>query len=194
MSEKTFDLGEVLAGRGYPSDFVDVYLDEDKAYELIKMQAELTKFEMLGMPKEYTALNTKLIAVLEEVKDRKLTFHLRGRTRRVYRDIAKLSMKKFPATKTLLGQVEGDPDRDEYHDSLTLLAMTDKIGLPGGGEIVFSHDYTDSGEPLPSELKTITDFRESAPESGLEAVEKKMEELQGAGVGFEIESQSPDFS
>lgn len=173
----TFDLAEVLQGRGYPSDTVTVYLDEESAY-LIQAQRELIS-GLKGA--ELEEAENALAALVERAKLSAYTFHLKGRSRVVIRDIAKKAWGEIPDKPT-------DPDRliitdarEELRQALEWEAFTEKVVAPDGAENVFS-------------LDDVKLFRQYAPQSSLVAIEKKIEALKQAGAGFEHISQSADFS
>lgn len=175
----TFDLGQVLAGRGYPTDTVTVYLDEATAY-LIQAQREiLNDPELKGKDREEA--ESTLAALVEDAKSSAYTFHLKGRSRLVLRDIAKDAWSKFPdKVNSPLRMVEAD-ERKEYQESLEWEAFIEKIVNADGAESDIS-------------LDTVVAFRNAAPQASLNAIQRKIDSLREAGLGFEYISQSADFS
>jgi len=173
----TFDLGQVLAGRGYPTDTVTVYLDEATAY-LIQAQREIVS---TATGDELVAAQEALDALVEQAKPSAYTFHLKGRSRLVLRDIAKDAWSKFPdKVNSPLRMVEAD-ERKEYQESLEWEASIEKIVNAEGAESDI-------------DLDGVTAFRNSAPQASLNAIQRKIDALREAGAGFEYISQSADFS
>lgn len=75
QSKSKFNLADVIKGRGFPEDTVDVYLDAESAYELSKLNDELTE----TTDEEYAAeLEAKAKALAEKIIASRLTFHMRG--------------------------------------------------------------------------------------------------------------------
>jgi hypothetical protein len=70
-----FNLADVIKGRGFPEDTIEVYVDVASAYELTKLNERLILVtddeESIVLEKEAKALSDKILAS-------KLTFHMRG--------------------------------------------------------------------------------------------------------------------
>ena len=174
---EAFDLGQVLAGRGYPTDTVTVYLDEATAY-LIQAQRKIVS-EATG--DDLVAAQDALDALVAQAKPSAYTFHLKGRSRLVLRDIAKDAWSKFPdKVNSPLRMVEAD-ERKEYQESLEWEAFIEKIVNADGAESDIN-------------LDTVVAFRNAAPQGSLNAIQRKIDGLREAGLGFEYISQSADFS
>lgn len=173
----TFDLAEVLQGRGYPSDTLAVYLDEESAY-LIQAQREIIS-TLQG--DELLAAQDALDAFVEKAKLSAYTFHLKGRSRIVIRDIAKRAWSEVPDKPNDPGRLVIADAREELRQALEWEAFIEKVVAPDGSENEFS-------------LEDVQLFRQYAPQASLVAIERKIESLKQAGAGFEYISQSADFS
>lgn len=73
QKKNTFNLAEVIKGRGYPSKDVTVYTDAEAAFELIEIEDQMN--EMTEVDKE---LEAKAEELAERVQKSQLTFHMRG--------------------------------------------------------------------------------------------------------------------
>jgi len=69
----TFNLAEVIKGRGYPSKDVTVYTDAEAAFELVEIEDQMN--ELTEVDEE---LQAKADELAERVQKSKLTFHMRG--------------------------------------------------------------------------------------------------------------------
>ena len=117
----------------------------------------------------------------QSAKPSAYTFHLKGRSRLVLRDIAKDAWSKFPdKVNSPLRMVEAD-ERKEYQESLEWEAFIEKIVNADGAESDIN-------------LDTVVAFRNAAPQGSLNAIQRKIDGLREAGLGFEYISQSADFS
>lgn len=74
QSRGKFSLAEALAGRGFPTQDVSVYLNEDAGFQLVRLLEE-------DPPQDQGALeafDSLLKQVVDEVEESRLTFSLRG--------------------------------------------------------------------------------------------------------------------
>lgn len=69
----TFNLAEVIKGRGYPSKDVTVYTDAEAAFELIEIEDQMN--QLTEVDKE---LEAKAEELAERVQKSQLVFHMRG--------------------------------------------------------------------------------------------------------------------
>lgn len=76
QKQSTFNLAEVIKGRGYPSKDVTVYTDAEAAFELIEIEDQM--IEMTEADDEYKKLEARAEELAERVQKSKLTFHMRG--------------------------------------------------------------------------------------------------------------------
>jgi len=80
QAKGTFNLNDVLQGRGYPEDEVTVYTNVPAAYELQALNARLEEIAQAAEQDQetYNALDSLAQALKQEILDSQLTFHLRG--------------------------------------------------------------------------------------------------------------------
>ena len=76
QKQSTFNLAEVIKGRGYPSKDVTVYTDAESAFELIEIEDQMN--QMTEASEEYKELEARANELAELVQKSKLTFHMRG--------------------------------------------------------------------------------------------------------------------
>lgn len=80
QSKGKFNLAEVVKGRGFPEDVIDIYLDVESAYELSKLNSELVTITDLD---EAAPLEARAAELADKIVKSKLTFHLRGVSQKV---------------------------------------------------------------------------------------------------------------
>jgi hypothetical protein len=75
QSKGKFNLAEVIKGRGYPEDTIEIYFDAESAYALNKLNDELVQ---ITDPAESEPLEAKAKELADKILESKLTFHMRG--------------------------------------------------------------------------------------------------------------------
>lgn len=75
QSPNKFNLSEVIKGRGYPEDKVEVYLDVESAYKLDKLNDKLI---LLTTEEETAPVEAEAKELADKILESKLTFHMRG--------------------------------------------------------------------------------------------------------------------
>lgn len=75
QSPAKFNLADVIKGRGFPEDKVEIYVDVDSAYQLSKLNEELVLIED---PAQSAPLEEKARELSEKILASKLVFHMRG--------------------------------------------------------------------------------------------------------------------
>jgi hypothetical protein len=73
-----FNLADAIKGRAFPEKSVDVYLDANAAMQLEEINNELNDLLKLGKNAEYDKLELVAQELAKQIKDSKLTFHMRG--------------------------------------------------------------------------------------------------------------------
>lgn len=76
QKQGTFNLSEVIKGRGYPHKSVTIYTDAEAAFNLIELEAKMLRADLDS--EEYKQLETQATALATAVKDSRLVFHMRG--------------------------------------------------------------------------------------------------------------------
>lgn len=75
QSKGKFNLAEVIKGRGYPEDTIEIYFDVESAYSLSKLNDELV---LITDPAEAEPLEAKAKELADKILESKLTFRMRG--------------------------------------------------------------------------------------------------------------------
>lgn len=177
-----FDIGAVLAGRGYPEVEVPFFLDESAAIALARAEKQLTTLALLGKTEEHDALDKTVADLRASLRSQQYVYHLRGVPNKIRQDVRTKAFEKYPIKRNALGIEEESEERDSYFTSLLWQALTVKIVDPNGAVQIH-----------PS-LETIQQFRDFAPIAALDAIGQGIQELsQGVKAGFEAAAQDTDF-
>lgn len=175
---KTVNLADVLAGRSFPTETVDIYMDEATAYEISKVNAQI------GLAKDektVSELEETLRSLVEKGAPSRLTLHIRGISRHDRENIVKTVMDLHPVKKDFLGRPETDLDADNTFTNLMWAAMIEKIEAEAG--VV---ENVSEGD--------IKILRDNAPDQALALISKAIDALtEGAKSGFETLAQDHDF-
>lgn len=91
QSQGKFNLAEVVKGRGYPQDTVEIYTDVESAYELSKINDKLIRLTDLEESKE---LEAQAEIFKKKVMDSRLKFYMRGIDQRHVENIEEKSRNK----------------------------------------------------------------------------------------------------
>jgi len=94
QKQGVFNLSDVIKGRGYPHKSVTIYVDAEAAFELIKLETQLT-----GTPVEdprYDELKAEIDSCAKKVTDSKLVFHMRGVSQTVVEEAEAAASEAFP--------------------------------------------------------------------------------------------------
>jgi hypothetical protein len=177
---KTFDLGEFLAGRGYPEKTVSIFLDEAVGFTIAETNKTLQKLSDLGKADEYDALELKQNELIASLNERKLAITVRGIPRKVKRDIYATIQAKHKPSKDAFGREEFSQEAAELTDVLMWTAHIVQVAPANGSAIT------------PSEGDIIA-LRDLAPMADLKTIQNAIDEIEEAGEGFEIASRSVDF-
>lgn len=187
IDKKTFDLGEVLAGRGYPETQVYVYFDEKAGYAIQEANERLTELSGLASTdksgkraKEYDALEEELGKLIADLDERKFTVKLKGTPPKVLRDILKKIDSKHPPKKDAFGREEFSQDREDMFKALLWQSHITQIVDPSGGTIT----------PNEEDIQNLFDL---APTADIKAIDKGISDLSDAGGGFEVAARGTDF-
>lgn len=99
QSKGTFNLAERLKGRGFPTEEVNVYLNEDAGYQLVRLMSQPAPTDEAALE----AFNELVQGVVDEVQESRLTLSLRGISTGHIKQIGKNLRKSLKAE---------DPDYD----------------------------------------------------------------------------------
>ena len=76
QEKSTFNLAEVIKGRGYPTKEVTIYTDAEAAFDLVELENKMN--EIKEDTEEYAELEKKANELAEAVRASKLIFVMRG--------------------------------------------------------------------------------------------------------------------
>jgi len=76
QKQGTFNLSEVIKGRGYPHKSVVIYTDAEAAFDLIQVEAKMLTLDSAS--EEYKNLEAKATELATTVQKSRLVFHMRG--------------------------------------------------------------------------------------------------------------------
>lgn len=178
----TFDVADMFTGKAYPKDTVDVFMDEETAYELHKLQAEARQAVQEGDEEKGAEIEKRLRELVKKGEASKYTFHLTGVSRDDRKAVIDLVRSEFPADVDFLGREKPNADADEKYANLYWALHIEKITRPDGATVV---------APDEAFFKV---FRGNAPDPVVNAIELKIRELsEGVKGGFEALVQEHDF-
>jgi hypothetical protein len=149
-----FNIVDVLKGRGYPTDEVEVFIDESVAFVASdledkirrlgeKMDSEKDQSKLDSILKKYEDLISEKDELVKEMGGTRYVFHIQGISEGERDDIWKKSTERFPVKhdtdrNPLTGKVDRvevqSPERDKYFTGLLWQAHIKKIVDPSGDE------------------------------------------------------------
>lgn len=129
---KTFDLEAAISGRTYPEDTVDVFFDENSAYQLTKVGREADRAGMLGEDEKFKALEEKLAALRKKFQNNRYVFRLRGVPSDTTRAITLSEWAKLEEIPEGPGRTEAAVKAEEAINSKMWAAHIVSITSPDG--------------------------------------------------------------
>lgn len=178
----TFDIADLFNGKAYPKTSVDVWMDEDAAYQIYKNAQAVRDALQRDEQEKFAELEAKHNELIKRAEPSRVTFNLTG----VSRDDRQAALDKVldthPMEYNFLGQAKPNPKADEMHANLRWALHTESIVRADGATIV---------APTPEQIKF---FRGKAPDSALRAIEEAINEFtDGAASGFDTIAQETGF-
>lgn len=165
----TFSILNVLKERAYPKDEVNIFLDEQSAYDASRIQekiTELSKSADLQVQDEIDALIAKRDELVALIENSKYVFHISGISEKARAEAYEKSVEKFPVEyeesknpfsgEIVKKEIE-DKDRDRFFTNILWTLSIEKIVAPDGSiqsEISFE-DVTSLREMLPLAAASI---------------------------------------
>lgn len=179
-----FSILNVLKERAYPKEQVNVYLDEQSAYDASLVQEkidELLKSADVGNQDAIDDLSAKRDALLGNLEKSKYTFFVTGLSEGLRSDIYDQASEKFPieydeSKNPFTGEVVkseiDNKERDRYFTNLLWHSSIEKIVAPDGA---VQESVT---------MEDIVKLRELLPLAGIGAVTQSIEKLRTATAIF----------
>lgn len=194
-SPAKFNIVDAIKDRGYPSDEVVIFLDEDTAYRAASIQEKIKLLDF-GANKKDTAEQiaerederNKLIeerdSISQKLSESKYIFKLRGISEGQRDEIFQNVGKEIPAQfnverNPLTGEKEKteieNPERDKLFTNMLWAAYIEKIVGPDGAE----------QEGI--SLEDASQLRYSLPVAGVQKINECIEKLRIAAAAFMYE-------
>lgn len=145
-SPSTFNIINVLQERAFPVEHVNVYLNEQLAYDASKVQDKISEANK-GITEEDLAISDELVkerdAIIAELEKSRYVFHLTGISEGTRNKIQEDCLEKFPMeyeesknpfTGEIVKQEIESKSRDRYFTNSLWVASITKIVSPDGSE------------------------------------------------------------
>jgi hypothetical protein len=196
-----FNIVDVVKGRTYPVDQVDVFIDEDVAFRASELDAAIVKISeqmdkktldkktVDGLLKKREEILERKDKLVEEMGGTRYVFHLTGISEGVRQDIYDKAVKKYPVEyeknrNAFTGQSDKveleNVERDRYFTSMLWQSSISKIVSPDGQE--------QDGVTLDDALE----LRRSLPLASTSAITEAIERMRAATAIFMM-SVNEDF-
>lgn len=189
----TFNIVNVLQGRGYPKVSVKVYIDEALAFQGSQIKEKIKEVEdSIGTgkasqkeQKQIEDLNSELEEVIEQMEKSAYVFYIRGLSEGKREEIYKEAKKKYPVEYETMpnlstGAIEKtekeSEDRTNLFTELLWKESIEKISDPDGNEQI-ALSYTD-----------IKEMRTSLPFSAIARINETIERLRVSTAVFMYET------
>ena len=174
----TFSIINVLKERSYPIEEVNVYLDEQAAYEASKLQdkiEEITKSTDMQAHEEAEVIAAERDAAIAKLEKSKYVFTISGMSEGKRDELQELSVEKFPMEyeesknpftgETNKAEVD-NKQRDRYFTNLLWVESIKKIVNPEG-------DVQDGVS-----ISEVESLRELLPIAGISSITQSIEKLR----------------
>lgn len=183
-SKGVFNILDAIAHRAYPHADVNVFLNEELAYNAAIIEEQIDELEKLGTEdslKESDVLSKKLNKMIDELESSKYVFSVYGISEGEREDLNKIAIEKFPIEyEETKNPFTGEPikteikdiERDRHFTNLLWAAQIRKIKSPDGGE---QERIT---------LKDVEELRRSLPIAGIAAINEAVEKVRAATAVF----------
>lgn len=125
-----FNLADAIKGRAFPEKSVDVYLDANAAMQLEEVNKDLNDLKILGNTEEYDKLEEFAQALAEQIKNSRLTFHMRGVGQAEVEAAVKKADELYPDTD----EDNDNPDWVRYYLSHLIASNIVKVTDAEGNE------------------------------------------------------------
>jgi hypothetical protein len=135
----TFNLLEAIKDRAYPTENINVYLDEETAYEASVINEKLKEVEEPSA--EYKKLKTELDSLIKKLEESKYVFTITGISEGKREELYEESVKVYPLVYTeeknpFTGEIkkveEESKERDRLFTNMLWSAHIKKITSPSG--------------------------------------------------------------
>lgn len=182
ITPKTLDLAAALSGRTFATDTVDVYLDEEAAYEVAHLNDEIKRATILENQEDLLKFEAELKDLTVRASASRLTFHVSTVPRHVRKAVLESVLKDYPNTQDAFGREVTSQEADDVFANRSWATYIRKIVGADGSERI---------QPDEEDIKI---FRDNAPDTAVAAVEEGIRELsEGSKSGVETLLQEHSF-
>lgn len=179
---QTFDLEAALSGRTYPEDTVDVYFDENIAYQITKVGRDADNASLRGDDKRFKELEEELTALRKSFQSKKYVFRLKGVPSETTRAITLSEWAKLEELPDGPGRAKATIEAEEAVNRKMWAAHIVSITAPDG---------TRSAGMSPEETEKII---RALPDFSKLAVKNAIDQLtEFSSAGYEVAISDIDF-
>jgi hypothetical protein len=189
-----FNILDVVKGRGYPSEDVNVYLDESVAYEAAIIKEKIDELEPRIIDSQEAAaqvvkLEKQLAPIMERLKESKYVFTISGIPEGIREDLLNQATEVYPVEYTesknpfsgeLTRAENENTERDRLFTNLLWKKHITKITAPDGSV----------QENLDDE--TVIELRRSLPIAGIGLINQSLERVRISSAIF-LSKVNEDF-
>ena len=192
----TFNIIDVLQGRGYPKSVVEVYMDESAMYEISLLKEKIEELDNLVGKKAETekqkSEREELFAELDshnqKLNSSKFYIHLmgisEGKREELYRQAAKKYPVEYEIQNNISSLISGDSQKIEKDSPERDALFTDYLWQSHIKKIV----NVDGDEQNEFAYSTIRTMRETFPLNAMIKINEAIEKLRAATALFTIET------
>lgn len=187
----TFNIVNVLKGRAYPSDVINVYLEEQAAYDAAEISERILELEeedavsgfqlSKDLKKELEDLNAERASLVEKINSQKYLVKITGISEGKRDELLKEALKKFPmeyeevknpiTTEVVKNEIPSQERNDLFTEMLWLEHIT-SITAPDGS---VQESFT---------IEDVRDIRSNLPISATGAITEAIEKLRVSTAVF----------
>lgn len=187
----TFNIVNVLKGRAYPSDVINVYLEEQAAYDAAEISERILELEEQDavsgfqlpkdLKKELEDLNAKRDSLIEKINSQKYLVKITGISEGKRDELLKEALKKFPmeyeevknpiTTEVVKNEIPNQERNDLFTEMLWLEHIT-SITAPDGA---VQDSFT---------IEDVRDIRSNLPISATGLITEAIEKLRVSTAVF----------
>lgn len=91
-----FNLADAIKGRSFPQKSIDVYIDANSAFQLEIIRERMNEIGGLENQEEFDRLEAEAAALVQKIKDSRLTFTMRGVGQGVVEEAMKAADEAHP--------------------------------------------------------------------------------------------------
>jgi len=186
----TFSIVDVLKERAYPKEDVNIYLDEQAAYEASMMNEKIEELKKSNADiKKIDALTESRDEVISKFEKSKYVFSITGISEGLRDDIQEQSLEKFP--------MQYEEDKNPFTGEVTKKELEDKERDRYFTNLIWHESITKIVDPSGSvqekiSLEDVESLRQFLPIACIGAITQSIEKLRMSTAMFML-SVDEDF-